>query len=365
MERYISSSISTTSEHSFLKRLRKTFSLLIQSAKIKSFWIIALLSIILNSTLLSQDSLNIGFSIGDFHVERWQKDKTYFVHSANQLGARVFCEYAYGDKKKQVAQVKKLIELGIKVIVIIPTDSHAFKEVVELGKSKGVKFISYDRLMMNTDVDYYISFDNKKVGELQAKFALEQKPKGNYVLLAGPTKDNNAVLFLEGQLKALKPSVDNGNINILLNKHLSEWSSMDSFLEMQKFFEDSDKKIDAVIASNDLIANGVIMAYNMYKDNMDIVLTGQDATVEAVKNIFLENQSMTIYKPVMNLAKEAALISVSMIKGKKIETQLKVNNKLKDVPSILLKPIVVTKDNIEETVISDGYYTESEVYDNW
>lgn len=314
-----------------------------------------------SADLSAQDSLQIGFSLGDFFVDRWYKDRDYFVEQANQQGVAVQLAYGYGIPENQTKETIKLIDNGVKVIVIVPTDTKECKDIVTKAHEAGVKVISYDRLALDVDIDYYISFDNEKVGELQAKYALENAPKGNYVLLGGPVKDNNALLFLKGQESVLKSSIESGDINIVLKKHLKEWNSMEAFMEIQTISEQLSG-INAVIASNDLIASGVLMAYEMEGVESNIILTGQDASLDGCKNILAGKQSMTVYKPLFKLATEAVKLAIEIAENEEISSPTKfVNNGTKDVPSILLTPIVVTKDNMNETVIADGFVTKEEL----
>jgi D-xylose transport system substrate-binding protein len=322
------------------------------------------ISILLFQFLLlnAQDSIKIGFSLGDFSVDRWITDRDYFKKEANALGASVLIEYGYGDPVQQFEQCKKLIDQGIKVLVVVPTDSEKSRAIVDYAHQKKVIVIAYDRLIKNCDLDYYISFDNIKVGELQAQYAVNMRPAGNYMLLAGPMTDNNALLFLEGQHNIIDPLVRNGDIKILYEKHMAEWSSIHAFSEMQSFLDNQNIKIDVIIASNDNLAGGAIMALDMYLADWNVVITGQDATIEACQNIVAGKQSMTVYKPLKNLAREAASAAVKLSEGEAIgNISGTVNNGMKVVPSILLKPVSVDKNNLKETVIADGFVSEEKL----
>jgi D-xylose transport system substrate-binding protein len=310
----------------------------------------------------AQDSLKLGFSLGDFSVDRWITDRDYFKADANASGANVLFEYGYGDADQQLEQCRKLVDEGIKVLLIVPTDCEKIASAIEYAHSKNVIVIAYDRLIKNCDLDYYISFDNVKVGELQAQYAVNLKPKGNYVLLAGPKSDNNALLFLQGQHNILDPLEKRGDIVIVYEKQLIEWSSIHAFDEMQSFLDNQGNKIDVIVASNDNLAGGAIMALDMHSDDWNIVITGQDATIEACQNILAGKQSMTVYKPIKKLAQEAASVAVKLSKGEVIDNISGIlNNGIKNVPSILLEPIAVDKNNLKETVIADGFVREDKL----
>jgi D-xylose transport system substrate-binding protein len=308
------------------------------------------------SALRAQDSLKIGFSVGDFSSDRWSQEPQIFNDAANKLGAKVLFEYAYGDAAKQLEQVTKLIASGIRVLVIFPTSAGGWEGVIENAHKAGVIVVAYERMLKNADVDYYFSFLNEDVGRKQAKYAVEHRPKGNYLLLEGPTSDINSLLFLKGQKEILKPYIDRGDIKILLEKHLETWNSIDAYNEIQAFLDKNKVKVDAIIAANDELAGGSIMALDMLLGSYDMVITGQDASVGGCQNILDGKQSMTVYKPIRNLATEAAATCVKLAKGEKItNVSSTMSNGKKDIPAILLGTVAVDKNNLKQTVIKDGY----------
>ncbi|KHL06963.1 UNVERIFIED_CONTAM: sugar ABC transporter substrate-binding protein, partial [Mumia flava] len=157
----------------------------------------------------------IGFCIDDLRVERWSRDRDYFVAAAEKLGAKVSVQSADASEQRQISQIENLISRGVDVIVIVPFNSKALTNVVAEAKKAGIKVVSYDRLILDADVDAYISFDNEKVGELQAQGVFNVRPKGNYFLLGGAPTDNNAKMLRQGQLKVLQPAIDRGDIKVV------------------------------------------------------------------------------------------------------------------------------------------------------
>jgi len=311
----------------------------------------------------TKEPLKIGFSVGDFSSDRWSQEPQIFQDEATSLGAEVLFEYAYGDANQQVEQVKKLIASGIQVLIIFPTNAENWAATVDEAHKAGITVIAYDRMLTNADVDYYFSFFNDEVGRQQAEYALNKCPKGNYIILGGPTSDNNSLLLMKGQKEVLKPGVDKGDITVVLEKHLATWNSIDAYNEMQLFLENNKKiKIDAILAANDELAGGTIMALEMVMDNIDMVITGQDASVGGCQNIINGKQSMTVYKSIRNLAKEAAQTSVKLAKGEKITNAVNsVSNGSKDIPAVLLKTVPVDRNNLRETVIADGFLKEDQL----
>jgi D-xylose transport system substrate-binding protein len=314
------------------------------------------------ATACTKEPLKIGFSVGDFSSDRWSQEPQIFQDEATSLGSEVLFEYAYGDANQQIEQVRKLISSGIQVLIIFPTNADDWAPIIKEAHKAGIKVIAYERMLKNAGADYYFSFINEDVGRQQAQYAVDHRPKGNYILLGGPTSDNNSLLFMQGQKEVLKPYIDKGDIKILLEKHLATWNSIDAYNEIQAFLENNKVKIDAILAANDELAGGSIMALEMVQDSFDMIITGQDASVGGCQNIINGRQSMTVYKSIRNLAKETAQASVKLAKGEKITNATdKVNDGKYDIPAVLLKTVVVDKNNLQETVIADGFIKEDQL----
>jgi D-xylose transport system substrate-binding protein len=328
----------------------------------KNIAVLLTLLAVLLITACTKDPVKIGFSVGDFSSDRWSQEPQIFQDKATALGATVQFEYAYGDAAQQAEQVKKLIASGIQVLIIFPASTDNWAPLVEEAHQAGVTVIAYDRMLKNANVDYYFSFYNEDVGRQQAQYAVNLRPKGNYILLGGPTSDFNSVLFMQGQQEVLKPYVEKGDIKIVLEKHLSTWNAIDAYNEMQTFLEGNKARIDAVLAANDELAGGSIMALETMLDTLDMVITGQDASVGGCQNIINGTQSMTIYKSIRNLAMEAAEAAVRLARGEKITHAVSlVSNGTRDIPAVLLKTVVVDRNNLKETVIADGFIKEDQL----
>jgi D-xylose transport system substrate-binding protein len=311
----------------------------------------------------SQDSIKIGFSVGDFSSDRWSQEPQIFNEAAKSQGAKVLFEYAYGDAAKQLSQAGLLIASGIKVLVVFPTSADNWEGIIALAHRAGVKVIAYERMLKNVDVDYYFSFYNEDVGRQQAKYAVDHRPKGNYILLEGPTNDINSLLFLKGQKEVLQPYVDKGDIKIVMEKHLDTWNSIDAYNMVQSFIEKNKMPIDAIVAANDELAGGSIMALEMAQSGDAVIITGQDATVTGCQNIIDGKQGMTVYKSIRNLATQAAGACVKLAKGESVSSiNSMMSNGKKDIPAMLLKTAVVDKENIKQTVIADGYLKAEQLH---
>ena len=308
--------------------------------------------------------IRIGFSMDTLKEERWQKDRDIFVKRAEELGAEVIVQSADGKDDVQLRQAESLLTQGIDVLVVIPHNAEVAASIVEAAKREKVPVISYDRLIRNSEPDLYISFDNEKVGEMQAKYLLERAPKGNYVLIGGAPTDNNAKMFRQGQMRVLQPAIDKGDVKIVADQWARDWLADEALKHTENALTQADNEVAAIVASNDATAGGAIQALNSQGLSGKVFISGQDADLAALQRIVAGTQTMTVYKPVSQLAAKAAEAAVALGKNEKMPTARIVNNGKIDVPSILLEPITVDKNNLAETVLKDGYQKSEDVYKN-
>ena len=310
----------------------------------------------------SKDHPVIGFCIDDLRVERWSRDRDYFVDAAKKLGATVSVQSADASEERQISQIENLISRGVDVIVIVPFNSKTLGNVIAEAKKAGIKVISYDRLILDADVDAYISFDNEKVGELQAKGVFDAQPKGNYFLLGGAPTDNNAKMLREGQLKVLKPAIDRGDIKVVGQQWVPEWSAATALRIVEDALTANHNDIQGIVASNDATAGGAIQALAAQQLAGKVAVSGQDADLAGVRRVVDGTQAMTVYKPLKTIATTAAELAVKLAKGEAPTYTGKMNNGKKDVDSVLLQPTLLTRDKVDDTVIKDGFYTREQIY---
>ena len=316
-------------------------------------------------TPTSGRKLVIGLSLDTLQEERWKGDRDMFVARVRELGAEVEVLDANSDDTRQVQQVKSLLTKDISALVIVPHDGAVMAEGVRLAHEKGIRVLAYDRLIKNCDLDLYATFDNVHVGELQGKFitdhALKAGGKKKIVRIYGSETDNNAFLFKEGQDKGLKPLVDAGLLEVVHEQHAMDWKPENAKKIMEAALTKT-RDIDYVLASNDGTAGGAIQALTAAGLAGKVVVTGQDAELVACQRIANGTQSMTIYKPLSRLARRAAELAVSLAKNEPITAKAKIPNGKKDVPTELLDVILVTKENLRETVVADGFHKAESVY---
>ncbi|EKM0362348.1 D-xylose ABC transporter substrate-binding protein [Cronobacter turicensis] len=329
--------------------------------KIKQLILTLCASLVLTSFSGIAKDVKIGMAIDDLRLERWQKDRDIFVSKAESLGAKVFVQSANGNEETQMSQIENMINRGVDVLVIIPYNGQVLSNVVAEAKREGIKVLAYDRMINNADIDFYISFDNEKVGEIQAQSLVDKMPQGNYFLMGGSPVDNNARLFRDGQMKVLKPFVDSGKIKVVGDQWVDGWLPENALKIMENALTANNNKIDAVVASNDATAGGAIQALSAQGLAGKVAISGQDADLAGIKRIMAGTQTMTVYKPITQLANTAAEVAVELGNDKQPKSDATLNNGLKEVPSRLLTPIKVDKSNIESTVIKDGFHKKSDL----
>ncbi|WP_369433779.1 D-xylose ABC transporter substrate-binding protein [Psychromonas sp. MME1] len=281
---------------------------------------------------------------------------------AEQLGAKVYVQSANGNEQTQISQIENMISRGVDVLVIIPTNGEVLSNVIKEAKIDGIEILSYDRLINNADIDFYLSFDNEKVGEMQAKSMLASKPSGRYFLMGGSPTDNNAKLFRQGQMNILQPKIDSGDIKVVGDQWVNAWLAENALKIMENALTANNNDIDVVVASNDSTAGGAIQALEAQGLAGKVFISGQDADLAAVRRIIAGTQTMTVYKPIVALAQRAAEIAVTLGNGDTPKQNAKLNNGMKDVPAWLLEPIAVDVTNIKETIVADGFHSKEELY---
>ncbi len=329
------------------------------------FIILAMIfSIIMISSCSSTDGIKIGFSVGPSH-ERWDKDIDYFSSHIRNAGATVLVTEAENSHVRQFEQVIELLKNDIDVLVIVPVDSKRASDIVNLAHEHDVRVIAYDRIVNDCDLDFYVSFDNMRVGEMQAEYLSRIKDEGRYALLGGDHGDNNSILLRLGQMNVLQPFVETGRISIVVDEFIRGWSRDEAFRILDNYLESNPEQLDAVVASNDHIADGAFRALDKHDLVGKVLLSGQDAERSACHRIINGNQTMTVYKYIETLANVAASTALSLAAGDPVmNTQLSINNGQTMVPTIQLSSMVsVHAANIRMTVFADGYLDEDMIFD--
>ena len=301
--------------------------------------------------------VRVGFSMDTLKEERWQRDRDLFVKRAEALGAEVLVQAANGDDRVQVQQAENLLTQGVDVLVVVPHNADVSASIAEAAERQGVPVIAYDRMINSPHLDLYLSFDSVKIGELQARYLLDRAPKGNYVIIGGAPTDSNARLYHEGQMNVLRPAVERGDVRIVADQFCREWLASEALNHTENALTQNRNDVQAVVATNDGTAGGVVQALEGQGLAGRVLVSGQDAELAALQRIMRGTQAMTIYTPIELLAGRAAEAAVALARGEPVSTSATIDNGSKAVPAVLLEPVVVDRGNIRETVVRDGYHT--------
>ncbi len=313
----------------------------------------------------SDKKIKIGLSMDTLEEERWKRDRDMFVARAEALGAEVMVLAASSDDTQQIKDIDALITNAVDVIVIVPHDGAAMAKGVEMAHQAGIPCIAYDRLITNCDLDLYITFDNVRVGELQAKYLVENLPKAKknkIVRIYGAKTDNNALLFKQGQDNILNSYIEKGIVEVIHEDWAADWNPENAKKICDAAITNHGTKFQAVLASNDGTAGGAIQALKEEGISGSIVVTGQDAERSACQRIVNGTQSMTIYKPIKLLAERSAEIAFAIANREVVIASDKTDNGKKEVPSLFLEITAVDKNNMMDTVVADKFHSKADIY---
>jgi D-xylose transport system substrate-binding protein len=296
---------------------------------------------------------------------RWETlDRPLLKKAFDAAGVKSTIQNAEADKSTQQQQAEQAITNGAKVLLLVNLDSGSGAAIAANAKSQGVKVIDYDRLTLKGDSDYYVSFDNEKVGQLQGQGLVDclgDKKGAAVAELNGSPTDNNATLFKKGYDSVLQPKFDDGTYKKIADQSVPDWDNQKALTIFEQILQKANNKIDGVVAANDGLGNAVISALKQRK-LPQIPVTGQDATLQGLQNIVSGDQCMTVYKAIKKEADAAAKLAIALSKGETpSEATAKVNNENKDVPSVLLEPVAVTKDNIKDYLGEPDFPKKEEI----
>ncbi len=330
----------------------------------------------------------IGIAMPTKSLERWNRDGAHLEALLKERGYRTSLQYADNKQDQQNNQLQNMINDGAKVLVIASIDGTALGPVLQQAKDAGTSVIAYDRLINGSEhVDYYATFDNYKVGELQGQYILDHKDDFknedgsiNLEPFAGSPDDNNAKFFFAGAWDKVSPLVESGEFTVPSGKApasedewtnigIPAWKSDTAQAEMENrlnsFYADG-KKVNIVLSPNDSLALGIQQALDGagYTPGEDWPLvTGQDADLANVKNMLQDKQAMTVWKDTRKLGDQVAAMIVQVIDGDEVEVNdtETYDNGVKVVPTYLLEPEVVTKDAVEEKLVESEFYSASDL----
>jgi D-xylose transport system substrate-binding protein len=306
-------------------------------------------------------TVKIGLLLDNVH-ERWARDRDMIHEVVTDMNGELVVAVADADQAKQIQQAEKMLEDGVKALIVVAHDTEKSAELVDKANAKKVPVIAYDRLIRNADVDLYIGFDIPRIGELQATHVLASAPKGNYILIGGSQTDGNAKLLREGQMKVLAPEIKKGTIKIVAEGWATDWTADAAAKITEEGLAKAKGQIAGIVASNDVTAGGAIRVLEAKGLAGKVAVSGQDAELDAAKRIVAGTQTMTVYKSLRTLTRLAARSAVLLAKGEKVDTSATVNNGKREVPTMLFDPIAVNAENIDGILIADGFLKRADVY---
>ncbi len=299
---------------------------------------------------------------------RWEtQDRPRLEAAIKKYAPNATISYANGEGNaaNQLRQAEAAITAGAKVLMVAPVDGVQAGEIARKARDAGVKLIAYDALILEAPVDYYVSFDNERVGALMGEYLAKVTKDGDtIVMIGGSPTDNNATLFEKGSLSVLQPMYDAGTRKLGERTLTPEWKLENAQREMEQALSKLDNNVQGVVVGNDNLATGVIAALRAQGLAGKVPVTGQDATIVGLQQIVLGEQGMTVYKAIAAEADASAKLAAYLLDGSEPPAELvngKVDNKAGEVPSVLLEPVAVTVDNIDSTVVADGFVTWDDI----
>jgi len=313
---------------------------------------------------VSMAQIVVGVSWNNFQEERWKTDEAAMKSVLDAAGAKYISTDAQSSASKQLTDVENLISQGANALIVLAQDTDAIQPAIQKAVDEGIPVIGYDRLIENPKA-FYITFDNKEVGRMQARAVFAVQPTGNYVFIKGNSADPNADFLRSGQQEVLQAALDSGAIKNVGEAYTDNWDPAVAQRNMEQFLTVNNNKVDAVVASNDGTAGGVVAALAAQGLAGQVPVSGQDGDHAALNRVALGTQTVSVWKDARELGKAAAKAAIEMAGGTpmdQLEGVVKFDGGPKHVEmtSLFLKPVPITKDNLN-VVIDAGWITKDEV----
>lgn len=306
----------------------------------------------------------VGVSWSNFQEERWKTDEAAIKAKLEELGAQYISADAQSSVEKQASDIESLITQGANVLIVLAQDAEAILPSIEAAKAQGIPVLGYDRLI-EADGVFYLTFDNVEVGRMQARAIYEVMPKGNYVMIKGSPQDPNSDFLRGGQQEVLQAAIDAGDIKIVGEQYTDGWLPENAQKNMEQILTQNNNEVDAVVASNDGTAGGVVAALAAQGLAGQVPVSGQDGDKAALNRIALGTQTVSVWKDSRALGTAAAEIAVELAKGTALDaipnaTVFSNGPKGMAMNAVLLAPVPITKDNLN-VVLDAGWITKEEL----
>ena len=308
----------------------------------------------------------IGVSWSNFQEERWKTDEAAMKEAIEAAGDTYVSADAQSSASKQLTDVESLLGQGVDALIILAQDAGAIGPAVQKAVDEGVPVVGYDRLIEDPNA-FYLTFDNKEVGRMQARAVLEAQPEGNYAFIKGSSADPNADFLFSGQMEVLQEAIDSGAITNVGESYTDGWLPENAQANMEQILTANDNNVDAVVASNDGTAGGVVAALSAQGLDGSVPVSGQDGDHAALNRIARGTQTVSVWKDARELGKAAAEIAVQLADGTAME-EVEGATKWSDGPNgtemnaIFLAPVPITQDNLD-VVIDAGWVDKETVCD--
>ena len=306
----------------------------------------------------------IGVSWSNFQEERWKTDEAAMKEAIEAAGNSYISADAQSSASTQLTDVESLIAQGANALIILAQDAGAIGPAVDKAVAEGIPVVGYDRLIENPEA-FYLTFDNKEVGRMQARAVFEAQPEGNYAFIKGSSADPNADFLFSGQMEVLKEAIDAGKIKNVGEAYTDGWLPANAQKNMEQILTTNNNEVDAVVASNDGTAGGVVAALDAQGLAGSVPVSGQDGDHAALNRIALGTQTVSVWKDARELGKAAAEIANDLAEGTAM-AEVEGAQKWADGPNgvemnaIFLKPVPITKDNLD-VVIDAGWVSKDVV----
>lgn len=311
--------------------------------------------------------VKVGFILKSMQEERYQKDKAIFTEKAESLGAKVYFASANNDEQMQLSKFENMLAKGCKVIVLQPVNTGTAGNMVKMANEEGVKVVGYDSMLVNGPLDFMVMQDSWAVGKLQGEAMVEWlkakkgKVEGKVALIMGQPGDSNAAAMSSGALEIIE---SNAGLELVAKQSHEGWSSDKAMATAENVLTKHKNKIDVFICNNSGMARGVIAALDAQgmADTEKVFVAGSDADIVNIQYVAQGKQTVEIWKKIAPLAEKAAEIAVKLAKDEEVKADKMINNGLVDVPTIVTPVVSITKENLDSTIIAEGFYTKEEVY---
>jgi D-xylose transport system substrate-binding protein len=311
--------------------------------------------------------VKVGFILKSMQEERYQKDKAIFTEKAESLGAKVYFASANNEEQMQLSKFENMLAKGCKVIVLQPVNTGTAGNMVKMANEEGVKVVGYDSMLVNGPLDFMVMQDSWAVGKLQGEAMVEWlkakkgKVEGKVALIMGQPGDSNAAAMSSGALEIIE---GNAGLELVAKQSHEGWSSDKAMATAENVLTKHKNKIDVFICNNSGMARGVIAALDAQgmADTEKVFVAGSDADIVNIQYVAQGKQTVEIWKKIAPLAEKAAEIAVTLANGEEVKADKMINNGLVDVPTIVTPVVPITKENLDSTIIAEGFYTKEEVY---